>query len=180
MSVAANPTSPPTSEPVHPLAHQLPEPTTEARYLAEQAATARANMGSLLHRLAHQLTIELSPRGWIRRHPWTSMAAAAGAGAGLGLTLTSKRSGRAARRTPPPTPLDEDRPPTARRMGFARPILVPLFASIGQAAKVALDRFLIGLVESALATATTSEAAGAPNAAQAEAHDPEQEAPTAG
>lgn len=146
--------------------------------MASQAAAARAEMGIALHQLVGEIGTQLSPRRLIRRHPWTSLAAAAGAGAGLGYTVSARRA-RPAQQAPFPIqsqPITGEQQPKIRRFGLARLILLPLFASLGQAAKVALDRFLIGLVESALATASVPE-----DAAQAsEELEPEQEVPAVG
>jgi len=153
----------------------MAERITEAQFLATQADLARAEMGNSLHHLAHEVTDRVGPRKWIRRHPWTSLAAAAGTGAGLGYILISKRNH--AQQTPTWVgPTANDAPSAKPRgSGLSRLILLPLFASLGQAAKVALDRFLIGLVESMLATASTAE----PDVASSEADVPEQEVPAA-
>lgn len=176
MSVAESPTERPVHGYPHPPTPEPPDAATEAQFLASEADLARAKMGLALHELLHQAGVELSPRGWIRRHPWSSMAAAAGIGAGLGYSVTSQRSRSAEnseRNAPSQANHVASEPRKSHPSRLAGLILAPLFASLGQAAKVALDRFLIGLIESAMDT----ESAAHDNAGATT--EPEQEVPAA-
>lgn len=158
MSISENlnrPARPPQSTEAERRLRQSSTAATEQAFLQHEAERARSAFGATCRELKAGLTARADPRRLIRNHPAASLASAAAVGGLLGLKLTRRGPSTASRshtdsdtRAEPPR---DDSRQAATSPGWLSSILSSAFASLSQAAKLAVTRFVIGLVDSSLA-----------------------------
>lgn len=142
-----------------PDARALSEARNAADVLAIEADQARRELAATWRKLTGQLCYEASPTTWVRRHPWGAMGVSAAAGTALGWELTRKKRERRAAGASGQPRFEGDSPPrfaaqashshAPLRSSWIWSLLRPAFASLSEAAKLWLTRFVVGLVEAA-------------------------------
>jgi len=138
--------------------HASPPPRSEAAYLDEQAAAAKAAMRHTVDELKQSLKETADIKYWARRHPWASVGAAAAGGFVAAVALFSRSDeehqiDEARRRRAPESAdrgADEDR---SKPSGILGAVTGPLF----DIAKTVFDHALMALVGTGVAAKATED-----------------------